>query len=846
MLYTLTIKISLANPNGRLQMKKLHEIIDAIFNINEVKEICFYFNLDYENLRGAIKSEIVIDLLCQLQKQNRFSDLQAYLQLERPKIEWKPKFDNPPNYKALVRILDVPVQLPFQRPEYFIGREKEIEQVLIHLHLGQKVTLWATGGMGKTAIASEVIYRLYDSGELLERFPDGVIFFSFYDRPLLENLYEHIIRTYSPEETELTFEIAYRHLSGKNLLLIYDGAEEADNMHQAIKLQGGNGLIITTRDRRSYGGNRIEVNPLPIEQARRLLNTWSKIQLENEIAEEICELIGRLPLSIRIAGRYLDETGEPPKVYLDELKKTPITELNNPESQYDSVSILLERTINKLDESTKRVLAVISRLAFLPFTLEPLQSVVSYEVLRASINVLNRYGIILRKEEKIQLVHVLIHSFAKKSILLDIRHLENLAKYWDKYARMESEKGVHGYESLHLNRPHIFTVLENCVAENMWHQASKITWAISAHQGYLDKQGLLELRVKALEIGIEAATNLSNKKDLGRHLGHLGATYRELGEIETAIKYHLKALTIAREIGDRRSEGNHLGNLGITYNALGDVKEAIINHREALAISREIDDKDSEGNHLGNLGIAYFRLGQYQTAIEYHEESLEISRAINDRQGECGELGNLGNAYRILGKTEKAIDYYKQALVIIDEIGFRQGKIPVLSNLGLAYRELGQLDNAIEYFKMAFDIAKEIGDRQSEGSLLGNLGIASRAFGRVEIAINYYEQGLTISREIGHRQGECVFLGNLANAYADLKKHQKALQFAMEGLQIAMEIKAPLSEAYRNWEIGRCYRAMRQPTKAKTYLIQAYTIFKKINSPVAKEVKIQIDQLGPR
>ena len=90
------------------------------------------------------------------------------------------------------------------------------------------------------------------------------------------------------------------------------------------------------------------------------------------------------------------------------------------------------------------------------------------------------------------------------------------------------------------------------------------------------------------------------------------------------------ALVIAREIGDRRGEGNHLGNLGLTYSDLGQVEKAIEYHGAALVISREIGDRRGEGADLGNLGIAYSAHGQVEKAIEYYENALTIGKEIKD------------------------------------------------------------------------------------------------------------------------------------------------------------------------------------------------------------------------
>ncbi len=75
---------------------------------------------------------------------------------------------------------------PLQRPpraDHFTGRQAELAWLLDSLEPGRVVTLCGPGGMGKTALAAEAAWALAPADEPPGRFPDGVIFYSFYGRP---------------------------------------------------------------------------------------------------------------------------------------------------------------------------------------------------------------------------------------------------------------------------------------------------------------------------------------------------------------------------------------------------------------------------------------------------------------------------------------------------------------------------------------------------------------------------------------------------------------------------------------------------------------------------------------
>ena len=73
--------------------------------------------------------------------------------------------------------------LPMQKPprvEHFVGREDELSSLLRDLQPGKVVTICGPGGMGKTALAAQAIWRLSPGNEPPKLFPGGIVFHSFY------------------------------------------------------------------------------------------------------------------------------------------------------------------------------------------------------------------------------------------------------------------------------------------------------------------------------------------------------------------------------------------------------------------------------------------------------------------------------------------------------------------------------------------------------------------------------------------------------------------------------------------------------------------------------------------
>jgi len=485
-------------------------------------------------------------------------------------------------------VTTTPTGKPLQRParaEHFTGREKELAQLRAELQPGRVVTLCGPGGIGKTALAAEAVWELAPGDEPPERFPDGVVFHRFYNQPQAALALEAIVRAYGQEPRPTPRDAAQRVLAGKRALLILDGTEAADDLGAVLEVRGGCGVLVTSRSRQDAVAERQDVKLLEPEDAVELLRAWGKGQAADEAAaRRICEVVGRLPLAVRLVGRYLDQTEEPAAQYLAWLEEAPIQALSHGEHREESVELLLERSLEQVSEGARRALAVVGLLALAPFGVEPVAQAMGLAVRGAKqlLGELVGCGLLLRSGQGYEVSHALVHTYARRRMAAGEEAVERLAAYYTQLAQSESSKGLEGYRRLDAERGHLMRVLAGCEEGERWEAARSLVWAV---KDYLDIQGHWTDRATALETGVRAARQSESRYDEGASLGNLGLAYSALGQVERAIENYEAALEIAQEIGDRRGEGAHLGNLGLAYR---------------------------------DLGLAYSDLGQAERAIEYY------------------------------------------------------------------------------------------------------------------------------------------------------------------------------------------------------------------------------------
>ena len=142
-------------------------------------------------------------------------------------------------------------------------------------------------------------------------------------------------------------------------------------------------------------------------------------------------------------------------------------------------------------------------------------------------------------------------------------------------------------------------------------------------------------------------------------LMNVGNVYYKLGNLDTAMSYHMRSLKIKQEIGDRQGEAASLINIGELCEARGDEAGALEHYSNCLRITREIGDRHLEASALLGTGGVHLKQGSVSGGKERLEHALEISVAIDSDELVSRAHKLLARAFEAEGKWEKALDHWK-------------------------------------------------------------------------------------------------------------------------------------------------------------------------------------------
>ncbi len=413
-------------------------------------------------------------------------------------------------------------------------------------------------------------------------------------------------------------------------------------------------------------------------------------------------------MALRLAGRYLCETGESAAEYLGWLEKEPFKELGSGEHQQENAALLLRRSVEQLSEEACDALRIIGTLAFAPIIRESVTVLVEDNTrrYRTTLNELVNFGLLDRSDHCWQISHALFHSYVRTELPLNPVYFKWLVRYYILFAQEQSQTGLPGYARLDRIRAHCLHLIESCLYKEMWQEVQVFVRVIST---YLDRQGHWAEWQTALHLRLKATQETGDLRDEGRCLNGLGYICGKFGEYDNALNYYEQSLEIAHELSDRKEEGAILNNIDEIYIHQGKNEKALEYCKQSLTIMQEINDREGEGVTLNNIGMIYMSNGNNEKALKFMKQALLINQKIGNKAGEGLILNNIAGIYYEQGMTHNSLEYWKQSMVIHQALGDKAWEAVNRWNIGLAYEDQGELVQAEEYISHAVQIAETIG-----------------------------------------------------------------------------------------------------------------------------------------
>ncbi|WP_188317015.1 tetratricopeptide repeat protein [Solihabitans fulvus] len=534
-------------------------------------------------------------------------------------------------------------------------------------------------------------------------------------------------------------------LSGRNALVLLDNAADEDQIRALIP-SGPSCLVLITSRRTLTGLDGVSVHLLDVfaeGEAVALLARIvgaDRVAAEPEVAEQIAELCGHLPLAVALAAARLRARPAWSLAVLAERLRSGGLEATAAGGRglrrafalsYDGLSLPVRRVFALLGVHPGPDATAASTAALAGISLAEADTVLEH---------LQDEHLVRQRTAGRYELHDLLRTFAAEATADQAADtaaaaISRVTSWYllgaDRAARaLGTPITPVSVADIPGTPPPPFATREEALA---WfdaeranlaaavraaadHRLPALAWKLAvSQQGYFLLRHHLDDWVSTYETALAAARAADDGQGQDRVLTGLGRVYRTLRRLAEAESCHRQVIELARRrrVPDPSTrEATALNNLATVLNDQNRFDQALAELGRALAICRDRDDGRLEGFVRGNIGIACHRSGRLLDGIENYRRAIEIHQRATNRHSEMIMWNNLGDALRD-HDPDAALDAFERSLALSEELQDIPYRGTAYLNIGDMMDRAGNTARARQSWTTALAFFEDIGHRLS-------------------------------------------------------------------------------------------------------------------------------------
>jgi tetratricopeptide (TPR) repeat protein/predicted esterase len=719
-----------------------------------------------------------------------------------------------------------PRELP-PRAARFFGRATQRQGLADRMRRGRSTAVVGPGGMGKTALAAEVLAEL--AGEQGERlaatcYPDGIVYLDLYalrgNAPAAWSSLANRLSGAAFMDRSPPRERAVEACRGRALLLVIEGGEEADGLEGRAAmgellevLSPENRLLLLTRLSTQYppAESILLRETLDPDDAAALFDSLTAgVAIEAGARSDALALLDGHPLALNWAGNLLSRDDEEPAALVKSWRDQGLPSLSDPTQSEHTLRWLFGRSTRGLGALAMKVLWCLGKLAPAPVDVRWLSAGLAEEGedergVAAGVKALINAGLLRRVDGgQVQCAHALVYRFAGE---LDgpgsLDRFARLAKTLGEVLRAELSAqpvSAAAWPAIARDLQHAAALLRADAEHGLW--APLVNPLLYEIHGHLDARGTLDLRRVVADAVAGWLAPMADHPDgtsfwpreRAVSLTIVGDVLRAQGDLAGALNAFKASRHITERLADAsRSDDARQRDLSISLNRIGEVQR-------------------EQGDLAGALET-------FQASRAIREHLVEAAPSNDDRQRDLGViLTKVGAVLREQGDLDGALDAFQASRVINKRLADADGadatKERDLSvchnNVGEVLQAQGKLADALEAFQASRAIIERVAgaDRSNTGwqrdvsISLNNVGNVLAAQGELAAALEVFKASQAIRERladadrsnVGWQSDISVSLNNVGNVL----RMQGDLVGALEKFSASKVISERLANADRS------------------------------------------------
>ncbi len=746
-------------------------------------------------------------------------------------------------------------------PGFLVGREADLTRLKAHLESGSNLTvIRGLPGVGKTTLLAALAH----DADVLERFPDGVLYTSLGPNP---NRAAKItawtrsmgmtgsIKARDLEDASLQLTAL---LSQRRMLLIVDDVWDAEDF-RLFRVGGATcHTLVTTREpdvaHELTEDEHIYVLQVLAEDAQSLeiLKRSAPGVVKKHPAQslELARELQGLPLALRVAGHLLnkeDGYGFDVRDLLSELRRGgKLLEAEAPLDRSEAgerptVSAILQKSIDRLSLEMRDHFIQLGVFARNPaiFQLEALRAVWELDKPQPVIRELVDRGLLdaLPGQAGYQM-HGLFYDILQPLLSGSLaqqardRHFNFFGGVSRRYETVEPNQWSNLMADFEAIYPELKQALANFQREQGKPDENGLRQSLqmidTLHKYWKLWKQVDDEQIALLDRAFSYATLLRDPLQQADFAERLGRAKAQLGQWGDGLSA-LRQCEIA--LGDEKSQDAlairalmHIHRASIYY-AIGEIKTAEKECKRGLkALGKKKNPLRvyAEGQNI--LGAIALANGKLSDAAAAFAESVAAWQQVGDEFETFRVQDNLHSARYYLGhigetrrEDEKSLEYWKK-------FPHSTGYVYALSHLGLAYYIDRRYEDSVRLHLEAIEKSNAIPDPRLKAETRANLAWPYIVLGRYDEAEALLKESLEIQRESGNEEYALDAQRCLAEIEIGRGNLARAIEIARQVAKQAHEYEDVLEEGAALRVLGQALYLNHETEQAKINFEKSFSL----------------------
>ncbi|MCL2119938.1 MAG: DUF2225 domain-containing protein, partial [Planctomycetaceae bacterium] len=721
--------------------------------------------------------------------------------------------------------------LPDSNP-HFTGREDILNEMHREFQSGQAVSLRQTiaglGGVGKTQTAIEYAYRHANDYDVIwwVNAETGLYeaYHAFAQRmkllPVGESTTEQIVQQVVKEWLD----------THGRFLFIFDNVEDFDALRDYLPRNTGqvNGhVLLTTRNRKLniLYAKPVELDVFTENEARdlmlKLLAVNEKAIGNQKILDELNKRLGYLPLALMQAAAYIANTDNncDCRDYLSLLEQHGLEvlkdEATKPVDYHAIVTTTWEISFGKLSKAAQQLFYLCAYMSpdDIPLDIFVQQSKSLPAPLRDELDSVPTTNKVIQSLTKYALakrtggflsIHRLVQEVVRDSLRSDTTFLDAVFRMMAGAIPCEYGNDRAARDLFRRIAAHAFAIADHFAAVHNDKDSQELAAALffEVGRGHQDVTCRYHLALSACRRSVAIYEKVLGKEhpSTAAMYNNIGVVYKEQGDYDKALEWHLKALAISEKVlgKEHPDTAGTYNNIAVVYKNQGKYDEALKWYQKALAIKEKVLGKEhpSTAATYNNIAIVYRKQGKYEQALEKYQKALAIREKVlgKEHPDTAATYNNIGEVYRNQGDNEQALVWYHKALPIFEKVLGKEhpSTATTYNNIGEVYRNQGKYEQALEWYQKALAIREKVLGKEHPDTALtyNNIGLVYEEQGKYVEALEWHEKALAIrERVLGKEHPDAAATyNNIAIVYRKQGKYEQALEKYQKALAIREKV----------------------------------------------------------